>query len=361
MCKFGIIGAGNGGQSIAGDLVLRNIEVAGIYDCNPTPIQYIKQQGGIKMTGPVVSGFASISLATTNIEKLMERSDILLVAVPATAHETLAKEMVPYLRSNHLIVLFPGYVGGAIVFRKVFEKFHINEQVLLAETISMPYATRLVEPAAVGIKARKRALPIAAFPSMNTAKVVEKLNNAFPEIVPWEDVLSVGLNNPNPILHVAKYLFNLGRVESPEAFEADFHAWGSPTIDKIEHKLDLERLMVIRSIGLKGLSIEEFHELCYGDLHYKPIPVSKEYKTSLPPSASQAPERFITEDVPMGLVPISDLGKKFGASTPTTDLLIDIASFIKETDYRKIGRTSEYLGLANINANEIKTFLIHGC
>jgi opine dehydrogenase len=358
--KFGIIGAGNGGQSIAGDLVLRNIEVAGIYDCNPTPIQYIKQQGGIKMTGPVVSGFASISLATTNIEELMEISDILLVAVPATAHETLAKQMAPHLRSNHLIVLFPGYVGGTIVFRKVFEKFHNNEQVLLAETISMPYATRLIEPAAVGIKARKRALPIAAFPGINTTKVVEKLNNAFPEIVPWEDVLSVGFNNPNPILHVVKYLFNLGRVESPEAFEADFHAWGSPTIDRIEQKVDSERLMVIQSIGLKCLSIREFHELCYGELHYKPIPISKDYKSSLPPSASQAPERFITEDVPMGLVPISDFGKKFGVPTPTADLLIDIASFIRETDYRKLGRTCEYLGLADMNTNEIKSFLIRG-
>lgn len=360
MSKFGIIGAGNGGQSIAGDLVLKNVNVVGIYDCNPDPILCIKKQGGIKMTGPVVSGFAKIPVATTNIEEIMTLSDVLLVAVPSTAHEALANQMAPYLRPEHMIVLFPGYVGGTIVFRKVFDRFHKENKVLLAEAISMPYATRLVEPACVGIKARKKALPVAAFPGINTPEVLKKLKSAFPEVILWEDVLSVGLNNPNPILHVVKYLFNLGRVESPEAFEADFHSWGSPTIDKIEQKLDAERLAVIRTIGLKGLSVAEFHDLCYGNVHYKPIPVPKESQSSLPPSASQAPERFITEDVPMGLVPISDFGKKFGVSTPVTDLLIDIASFIKEIDYRKIGRTCKYLGLAEMNASELKSYLLRG-
>ena len=35
--KYVIIGAGNGGQSLAGDMVLRGTKVSAIYDKNPAP------------------------------------------------------------------------------------------------------------------------------------------------------------------------------------------------------------------------------------------------------------------------------------------------------------------------------------
>jgi len=358
MKKFGIIGAGNGGQSIIADLVLKKVKVSGIYDCNPDPILAIKKQGGIRMVGSVLSGFVKIPLATKNIEEIVKLSDVLLIAVPATAHETLAKQLAPYLRPNQLVVLFPGYVGGTIIFRRILDRYSNAKKVILAEAISMPYATRLVEPACVGIKARKIAIPVASFPSTNTAQAVKILKEAFPEVIAWKDVLSIGLNNPNPTVHVTKYIFNLGRIESPESFGADFHSWKSPTVDKIEQKFETERLSVIRKMGLKILPVEKFQDLCYGGIHYKPV--SHDYDQNLPPSASQVPVRFIEEDVPMGLVPLSGFGKIFGVPTPTIDFLINVASFIRETDYRKMGRTPEYLGLAGMSVNQIGIFIKTG-
>ena len=178
MKRFGVIGAGNGGQSMAGDLVLRNVNFSGIYDCNPQPILSIKNQGGIKMSGPVISGFAPIALATTDIEEIVGSSDVLLVAVPATAHETLAEQIAPHLKAEQIVTLFPGYVGGSIMFSKVLEKYPNTKRVLLAEAISMPYATRLIEPAHAGVKARKKVLPVAAFPGIITPEVVNVLKEA---------------------------------------------------------------------------------------------------------------------------------------------------------------------------------------
>ena len=42
--KYVIIGAGNGGQSLAGDMVLHGTQVAAIYDKNPAPIRDIKEK-----------------------------------------------------------------------------------------------------------------------------------------------------------------------------------------------------------------------------------------------------------------------------------------------------------------------------
>ena len=43
--KYVIIGAGNGGQSLAGDMVLRGTKVSAIYDKNPAPIRDIQAAG----------------------------------------------------------------------------------------------------------------------------------------------------------------------------------------------------------------------------------------------------------------------------------------------------------------------------
>ena len=47
--------------------------------------------------------------------------------------------------------------------------------------------------------------------------------------------------------------------------------------------------------------------------------------------------RYITEDVPYGLIPISELGRKLGVTTPLIDSFIEIASMIIQKDFRKTG------------------------
>ena len=74
--KYVIIGAGNGGQSLAGDMVLRGTKVSAIYDKNPAPIRDIQAAGGIKMSGPVVQGFAPIEHPTESLEDAMQQGNI---------------------------------------------------------------------------------------------------------------------------------------------------------------------------------------------------------------------------------------------------------------------------------------------
>ena len=63
--------------------------------------------------------------------------------------------------------------------------------------------------------------------------------------------------------------------------------------------------------------------------------------------------RFITEDVPYGLVPMSELGKREGVATPLIDAVTTIASVVCEEDYRKTGRTLESLGIAELSREQI--------
>ena len=70
--------------------------------------------------------------------------------------------------------------------------------------------------------------------------------------------------------------------------------------------------------------------------------------------------RYITEDIPMSLVPISEFGKALGLKTRVIDSLINIADSIFRKDYRKEGRNLLRLGLDGLGLDQIRDVLIKG-
>ena len=348
--KYAIVGAGNGGQSMAGDLVFRGFDVVGIYDPFPETLRHIQAQGGLKMIGDMCSGFAKIGLATTDIGEVVKDADIIMVVVPAYAHEFMAEALAPVVKPNQIVVLNPGYFGGSLVFRRIFERQGVQCPIL-AETTILLYATRIVGPGIVGIQDIKRWLGIAALPASHTDKVVESLKPAFPQVAPMASVLETGLNNTNPMVHVVTTIMNWGRTHSEgQAANFEFSEWVTPPVKPLVEKVDRERMAVIEALGIKGITDDEFYVLSYGEKKRDVVQRVGE----VPSSSTIVPERYITEDVPMGLVPIESLAGMLGVEVPLTRLLIDFACIIKDRDYRAEGRTMESLGLASLDAAQLK-------
>ena len=71
-------------------------------------------------------------------------------------------------------------------------------------------------------------------------------------------------------------------------------------------------------------------------------------------------ERFLSEDVPVGLVLLESLARQFGVETPMIDATITLASTLNEADFRASGRTAARLGLAGMSAHELRDFLAEG-
>jgi opine dehydrogenase len=78
------------------------------------------------------------------------------------------------------------------------------------------------------------------------------------------------------------------------------------------------------------------------------------------PAPTTLDHRYLWEDVPMGLVPISDAADAVGVATPAIDHLIDEASGILGRDFRSEGRTLEKLGLPRNNLKEALTTIVTG-
>lgn len=354
--RYAILGGGNGGQSIAGDIASRGFEVSALYDRFPEAVEPVAERGGVELVGPVRSGFGKVGLVTSDIGKAVTAGDVLLVVVPGFAHEWMAENMAPHVRSGQIVVIVPGYTGSSLMFRKIWTRMGAAAGVVIAETSSLPYATRLVGPAQAGIKGAKIALEVAALPSTDTQRVIDALQPAFlaPRFEAADNVLGAGLNNINPMDHVPFYLFCLGRIEGdmPKG-HFDWHDWMTPKIKLVAKTLDRERRDVAKSLGVRAYVKEELAFKWYAGEPWKIIQPTG----AIPESSETVPGRYITEDVPHGLVPIANLGRALGVATPLTDSLITVASTIMGTDYWREGRTLAKLGLEGLTPDQIRASL----
>jgi len=70
--------------------------------------------------------------------------------------------------------------------------------------------------------------------------------------------------------------------------------------------------------------------------------------------------RYIFEDVPMSLVPIAALGKRYGVETRAIESVIHLACIIHRTDYWRRGRTLDKLGIEHLSVSELTRYVTEG-
>jgi opine dehydrogenase len=73
------------------------------------------------------------------------------------------------------------------------------------------------------------------------------------------------------------------------------------------------------------------------------------YKILSPPNLNT---RLLYEDVPTGILPLSELGKMAGVETPLLTSVLNISQTLLNIDFVKTGRTLRNLGLENTSASD---------
>lgn len=350
-----VIGAGNSGYAMAADLTLAQHEVI-LYELpafadNLRPIMY---GGGIQTTGVAHTGFAHIHLVTTDIEQAIEGSEYIFLATVANAHPIIAELAAPHLRSGQVVVMFPGS-GGSLVFAEHFRRTKTGQGVMLVESYSSPYACRKLHgPGTINVHRKYESnLPMAVLPANQTQQVLERLLPIVPAFIPFRNVLEVALYNPNILVHPVGTLFSVSRIEYSKG---DFFMYREGFTDSVLaflEALDAEKIEVLNALGLDGIRYMEMRE------RLKSLPFHEFAKISSRGPLSTR-DRYVTEDVPNGLVLLSSLGRGMGVPTPNADAVVQIFSAMHGIDYRNQGRTLESLGLAGYTREQILDYLETG-
>ncbi|MEN1969826.1 NAD/NADP octopine/nopaline dehydrogenase family protein [Lentibacillus sp. N15] len=354
--KFMIIGAGNGGQSMAAHLTFLKQDVV-LYDIQEELIKQINQYGGIKAEG-VIEGYAPVK-ATTDLEEAIDGADAIMVTTTGTAHKHVARSIAPYVKDGQVIMIFPGY-WGALEFRNVFRELNVKENVYIAETESLIYTCRSIRPGHVRIRKIKEKLEFATLPANDGPKVKERFSDVYPQLTLTDSVLTTTLDNCNPIFHVPITLFNAGRIESDNEFF--FYPDGAtPSVVGVMEKLEEERLAIGKKLGIQLSTCQEllhrFYQVNEKSL-YDSIQNNPAYQTGKAPNTLEY--RYIYEDIPYGLNPMVKLGRALGLSMNVANLLIDIACLLRNEDLRGNALELADLGLDGMSADEVVGYLKRG-
>lgn len=357
--RYLVVGAGHGGKAMAAHLALMGFKVR-LYNRTPEHVSAIQVRGGIDLEsysgGP--RGFGRLALVTSDIEEALAEADVVMVVVPSTAHSDIASAAAPHLRDGQIVVLNPGRTGGVLEFVKVLRDESCQADVTVAETETLVYASRSEGPAQARIFRIKEAVPLAALPSSRNRQVLDALATAFPQFIDGVDVLHTSLNNMGAIFHPALALLNSARIEST-AGEFEFYIDGvTPSVAKILEALDRERVTVASALGIRARTAMEWLRMAYdatGVSLHEAIHNQPGYYGITAPRTLQ--HRYITEDVPMSLVPIAALGQRYGVSVRGMDSIIRLACIIHETDYWRRGRTLDRLGVEQLSVNELLRYV----
>jgi opine dehydrogenase len=369
-----VLGGGNGGHAVAANLSLAGFRV-NFFELPQFSESFEKvlRTKEIRIEGVSIDGTAKLNIATTDIQEAIKDVEVIFVITPAFGHKAMAEICAPFIQDGQIIVLMPGS-GGSLEFVKIFKQKKVGREATFAETCTLPYGARLKGPGHVSVLINAVILPTGVLPSKKTGEVISKLKQFYPMITPAKDVLEAAINNPNPIVHPVATLLNAGRIEHSKG-EFYLYAEGmTPAVARAYESLNQERLAICKTLGYKLYHWDnlEFNDYNLGEAEeecrYRILNTSMDaafgkdgiYAGIKMKGPEHLKDRFVTEDVPYGMVLLSTLGDILGVPTPTHDAVIQLASVINRTDYWKTGRGMKQLGLSNLDKKGLKKFLLEG-
>jgi len=335
-----------------------------LYNRSPDRLEPIRVQGGVDLIPPDMGspgGLAKLEVVTDDVREAVEEKDLLMVVVPANGHAFMAEQVAPHLVDGQMVILHPGRTGGALEFHNILMQKGVKADVIVAEAQTFIYASRSVNPAQTKIFRIKNNIPVAAIPAHRTPEVIKALRHALPQFVPGDNVMKTSLDNIGAIFHPAVTVLNAARIESTHG-EFDYYTEGiTPTMSRILEDLDKERVAVAEALGFRAMSAREWLYVAYdaaGPTLYEAMRANRGYDGIKAPKTLFT--RYINEDIPMSLVPISSIGDHVGVPTPTIKAIIHLGSILHRCDYWAEGRTAERLGLAGLTLKQIRRLILEG-
>jgi len=167
------------------------------------------------------------------------------------------------------------------------------------------------------------------------------------------------LCNPNPICHPPGSLLNVGRIQYSGG---DFRMYSegiTEAVARVIRSLYDETAALGRALGFEVLQYEDRDFRTPGTImavaFQAPFNTLKIIGDIVGPKSIH--DRYIIEDLPYGLVPMSQLGDKLGVETPLMDAIVTMGSYVCDIDFWKEGRTLEELGVADMSKEELLAYV----
>lgn len=396
-CPIAVLGGGAVGKTAAADCKLAGREVR-LYSRSAKSLANVERTGilfdGIQrnLYGFERSGRAFLDMVTTDMAKAVKGAKIILIGIPALAHEYYLKTLVPLLEDGMVIHTFTDNYAS-LLLRKYMREMGCTKDVIIGGWSSAPFGTRVEKINGfwtnhVGAKYRAITLRGACLPMtdiddfMESVKYIPCMDSVTKGDGPvrGDTMLDIGFSNVNPVIHVPASLLGVSSMENwslvygnaPDSYSMYSHGL-CPSICRVQYQFYMEEVNISKTIGIdypvypyeqffsrRSILTAEYMGLDENGKDNVVFPLDKPCEEGNT-GPNDINHRYITEDIPVGCKLYHDFGVKFGVPTPIIDSMIVLGgamhekSFFKETKY-----DLDYLGIGHMNKEQLLDYMRNG-
>jgi len=304
---------------------------------------------------------ASPSIVTADAGRAVPGCDLIFISLPANAHRAYLEAIAAHVSEGATIVAMPSYPGFAWELRDVFQERFDKVRIVAFE--NCPWACRFSrEFTKSSILATKHEILAFSADQTGIAKVQACLGEK-PFLKQASSILAIDLNSGNPRIHLPVMYGKWHCWDGQPCHEEPLFYHGSDefTVEilmKLSDELMATKQALLRlnpNIDLRGVraTSETFHDY-YAKICDDPSSMLGILRTNRGYAGLKHPmvetedgmfmpnfqTRYMTEDVPMGLVPMRGIAELVGVETPTIDAVLEWAQEACGKEYLKDGTLS---------------------
>ena len=303
-------------------------------------------------TGAISGEFRPLIAASAS--ELVGGADVILLALPAYGHKAVMDALYPFLRSGQTVIISSHASFGALYLANL----------LAGRSIALPivcWGTTVVTgrqqhgTAAVVVNTVRAQVDMCVLPESGSRDGMLLCETLFGERFKLRDgLLAIALSNLNPQNHMGIALGNMTRMEKGETWSQGENV--TPNVGRLLEALDQERLSIAAAIGVSVRNIFEHFHLSF----HVPVASISQMNQQMHAQGNGgmgpacADSRYVTEDVPYGLLPTVILGKLTGHPATLHQAGVHVFSAMYGRNFAAENELLNSLKLENLSLNELR-------
>jgi hypothetical protein len=359
-----VCGGGNAAHALVGLLAAQGRYIVNVYLTFESEAQRwqagIASRGGIEVLRRDGSVLGRPHLVSSDPSKVMPGAHLVILALPAFAHQAVLEEIAPYLDNEAWVGAIPARGCFDLCAREVLREKRFSLTIFGVQ--SLPWACRITEYGqSVKILGTKERLDLAAWPAARAASIAERLGDLLDiRLDPAADFLCLTLAGTGQLIHPGImygqfYEWDGQPLEEGPLFYQGVDAGTAAILEQMSAEVQDLRLALQQRFPSLDFSavrpLAEWLQRSYPDdiLDFSSLQAMFNTNRSYtglrvpvrPAAGGIQPDfqvRYLSEDVPYGLVPTRGIAELAGVDTPIIDRVILWAQARLDQEYLVAGK-----------------------
>lgn len=286
-------------------------------------------------------------------EDLVRGNDILLLALPAYGHKTVMDALAPHIREGQHVIISSHASLGAVYLAELLKARDVSAPITAWGTTAI--TGRRQSGTEVKVNTVRKLVDLCTVPDNQSSEALAICTRLFGDRFRARDgLLAISLSNLNPQNHMGIALCNMTRMERGETWSQGQNV--TPNVGRLLEGLDLERIAIAKALDLEVRTIFEHFHLSF-DVPVASISQMNQHMHAVGTGGTgpdTADSRYVTEDVPYGLVLTVALGDLVGRPAELHRAGVRIFSSMYGTDFMKENELLAALALERFTLSDLQ-------